>query len=1442
LRAALATFALLLALTPLGHAAALPHIEVLFLGDKGHHKPAARAAELVPALAEKGIAVEYTDDINVLNAERLSQYDALILYANYDEISPAQESALLHYVEGGGAFVPLHCASYCFRNSEKFVALVGGQFARHGTGEFVAEIADRDHPITDRMLEFRTWDETYVHTAHADDRHILMLREDDEGKEPYTWTRSHGKGRVFYTAYGHDARTFTNPGFVKLVANGVRWAARKLPPPASKSPFEYEKAKIAFYPPRDAPGIVQDAPTRMQLPLSPKESVKHMGLPADFSAALYVSEPQIVKVIAMNWDERGRLWVAETVDYPNDLRRPPEGNDRITICEDTDGDGTADKFTVFADKLSIPTSLVFANGGLIVAQAPDMLFLKDTNGDDVADERQVLFTGWGTADTHSGPSNLRLGLDNWIWGTVGYSGFKGEVGGKRHEFRMGVIRFRPDGSEMEFVAATNNNTWGLGLTETGEVFVSTANGNHMDYVPIPNRYYEDIRGYTGNSGAQPIHDHKNIHPITPNVRQVDWHEQFTAAAGCAIYTARSYPEFYWNRVAFVTEPTGHLVHQCILEPDGSDYVAKDGWNLLASVDEWTAPVAAEVGPDGNVWVSDWYNYIVQHNPTPSGFENGAGNAYITPLRDKTHGRIYRVVHGDSLTYAPLDLGDASTEDLVAALGNDNMFWRTTAQRVLVERQSQDAVPALVELTRDVEMDDIGNAPGPLHALATLEGLDYFEDGDNAARVVLRDALGHPAPAVRRLAARFSPRMDGLAKDVTRLLHDDDPKVRLDALLSLADMEASIEIGATIEAAYAFETAASPLDSASRKDQRWFHDKWLSAASRVAAARHDVGFLLAAAGSLGAGPEAKPSANIRAVANHYARGRDHSALVDILRACNTFPDGATGFILEGLSAGWREDVIPDDLGAARKALIEISGTSEAEILLPAISLARKWGIEDAFSDRLDSLVARYRHTLADSSEDTSFRLQAARALVKFRPGTATRGHILDQISPSGAPRLATALIESLGEDASPGTAQDLLAKFDSFMPSARRQAVDVLLSRTDWSLALVTTAESGAISMPNLTVVQQGLLLDSKDETLQEKARALLARAGGRQDASREEIVQSLLPLTKEDGDLALGKQAFEENCATCHTFNGEGGKIAPDLTGIAGGNREEILIAIMDPNRSVEGNFRQWSVETVDGYSYSGLLTDELETSFTIHDALGNAHAILREDVESLSQSELSVMPEGFEALPPEMISGLLTYLTESGDFATLDLRKAANSISDQPMFTPATDPGGHHERLLFEKWGRQTFDGVPYYVLDPKAGSTPNLIMLHSPSSEVVKKNARSVSVPCGRPASAIHLLSGVSGWGHPIGKVGSTSMIVRVHYAGGETEDHTLKNGLHFADYIREIEVPESRLAFKLGPRQLRQLTIHPKQPEVIESIEFIKGDDKSAPIVMAVTVETH
>ena len=561
-------------------------------------------------------------------------------------------------------------------------------------------------------------------------------------------------------------------------------------------------------------------PLLYQRPLAPEDSLKYTQVPVGFRLELFAGEPDVVNPISMAWDARGRLWVAETVDYPNELSRDRVGRDRIKILEDTDGDGRCDKTTVFVDGLNVPTSIVFANGGVIVAHAPDFLFFQDLDGDDRADTRETLITGWGVGDTHAGPSNLRYGLDNRVWGAVGYSRFQGVVAGRPRDFGSGVFRLEQDGSDIEFIAQFNNNTWGLGFNAAGDVFGSTANNNPSFFCGFPAEAYGT--GREAGASAKMIADSSAFHPITPNVRQVDAFGAYTAGAGHALAVSAAFPEAWRDRMAFVCGPTGHLLGKFRLRPDGAGYAAENAFALAASADEWFSPVAAEVGPDGHLWIADWYNFIIQHNPTPTaergGYraERGAGNAHVNPNRDRRHGRIYRLIWEGAPESELTTLAGADTQRLVAALTSDNQFWRLTAQRILVEEKRRDAAPLLARLAR-------GSGVAAVHGLWTLRGLGLLDRATHQAALLSRDsvvkrnaieALGEGAgdqqlffdtaviadsdPHVRRVAfskmARF-PKSDMARRAVGRLLAD--PANRSEEWLFLALRNAAARQGAPL---------------------------------------------------------------------------------------------------------------------------------------------------------------------------------------------------------------------------------------------------------------------------------------------------------------------------------------------------------------------------------------------------------------------------------------------------------------------------------------------------------------------------------------------------------------------------------------------------------------------------------------------------------------------
>ena len=1438
-------------------------LTLLFMGDNGHHRPEARFHELAPALAKRGIDVSYTDRMEDLSAETLRKFDGLILYANIDRIEDAQAKVVLDFVAGGKGFIPLHCATYCWRNNKDIVALMGGQFQRHGGQVFSTQIVESAHPIMQGFGGFTSWDETYIHHLHNEEnRTVLEYRTEGEqaegnSREPWTWVRTHGKGRIFYTAWGHDSRTFKQPGFQNLVERGIRWACGDDPgkvssfsdPDTFSAPdmaalrkdvaeFEYVDVgpKIPNYTPGQKWGVQGKPRTLMQKPLSAEESIKHFVTPEGMAVRLYADERNFqAKPVAMTWDERGRLWICETVDYPNELG----GNrDRIRICEDTNGDHVADKFTVFAKGLSIPTAIVIVRGGAVVQNGTETIYLKDTDGDDVSDEKTSLISNWTLGDTHGGVSNFRYGLDNWIWAMQGYNNSSPEVDGKPTQtFRMGFWRFKlsqtdpPNVTDLEFIRSSNNNTWGLGISEDGLIFGSTANHNPSMFVPIPNRYYESVRGWSP-SPLGTIADSYLFKPITENIRQVDQFGGYTAGAGHALYTARAFPQQWWNKTAFVCGPTGHLVGTFALRRDGANYASTSPVNLLASDDEWSAPIMAEVGPDGAVWVIDWYNYIVQHNPTPQGFETGKGNAYESDLRDKKHGRIYRVVPDGAAAnslHAFSSLAELSNVELVQTLNHPSMTWRLQTQRLLLERKSEDVFEPLLALVKDQSFDTAGLNVGAIHALHTLKGLGYLTLNRRKKSYLgelrfFEGALTHPSAGVRRNTIAVLPQnkegLQLLLKNKS-LFTDSDAQVQLAAYLALADMPENNQAAAIV--AERCKAATDPV---------------LIDGMTSAAGAHAVPFITV----LGAWPRGPTDAEVqiaRRVAEHIARSKpDEATLETVVNNVNGVDGTVANAILDGLTAGLPAKFEFKSTKTFDEALVESFKHLNAGAKSKLIRLAARCGTK-ALDEFSEEIVASMLAVVGDASADDKDRAAAARELIGFRASDAAAvAAVVEQLGAQTTPELGMQLLLAIQLSQSAEAGSVLLDFVPSLTPRLKSAAIGTLLSRPDWAKALLGGLESRKIELGDLSLDQKQALRGFPDATIRDRAEKLLSMSGGLPDENRDKVLKSLLHLTKQEGNVDAGLEIFKKHCAACHKHGELGKTIGPNLTGMAVHPKVELLTHIIDPSRSVEGNFRIYTVVTADGLVLNGMLASETRTSITLIDTKAKETSLQREDIEQLVASRKSLMPEGFEKQMTEVeLSNLLEFLTNKGKYVPIPLDRYSTAISTKGLFH---DGDNGPDRMIFSDWTPKFFKETPFLLTDPQGQSHPNIILLNGPNGSLPPKMPKSVSLPCNTVATKIHLLGGVGGWNFPFDRRHTVSMIVRLHYDDGQSEDHDLLNGVHIADYIRRVDVPESEFAFQLGGQQVRHLAITPKRAEKILTIELLKGPDRSSPIVMAVTIE--
>ena len=751
-------------------------LEVLFLGDDRGHNPVERYRVLKKALGVRGYNLSYVENLADMKKETLDRYDSLIVYANHEQDN--MPPAILEWVRAGGGLVALHSACGCFHSSPEWFDLVGGKFKSHEGHEFSPESVDKNHYITKDLPSWKSWDETYVHSDLTDDRHLLQVRPainaGEKEPEPWAWTRKEGKGTVFYSASGHDLRTWTQAGFQEMVARALIWTAGK----EKATPFlKLELPELKIGTPRVANRAHPEIPMmELQKPLTPQESALHTQVPVGTRLELFASEPMVINPIAIDWDERGRAWVVESFGYPNDVpNKPGSGDDNIKILEDTNGDGKADKMTVFAKGLRHCTTTVFVQGGVVATDGRDIVFLRDDDGDDKADTRTVLATGLNIHDTHAATSHFTYGFDNWLYATVGYSGVEMKLDDGEHKFGSSVFRFTPDLKKLEFLQPTTNNTWGLGFSNDGRVYGSTANNNPSWIMSIPARAY-------GNSGIeQPrtpsLDDQPFMYANTNDITQVDQLEKYTAAAGHQFYTDRYFKKLLPENMAMICEPTGHLVSIGKVSERGAlSKIDMRGNNVFASADAWASPVAARTGPDGAIWIADWYNPIIQHNvvfrfwnpargydqphsPYHTGDTNpGKGNAYVTPLRDRKHGRIWRIVPNDEKLRATTVLDKKDTLGLVRALNSPSQHLRLQAQRLLVELGDLDVVPMLKKLVElDATPDGFDKPLGAYHALRTLGGLS--KNSDNAAHRIIVDALDAKDGGVRLQAMQSLDEFD-----------------------------------------------------------------------------------------------------------------------------------------------------------------------------------------------------------------------------------------------------------------------------------------------------------------------------------------------------------------------------------------------------------------------------------------------------------------------------------------------------------------------------------------------------------------------------------------------------------------------------------------------------------------------------------------------------------
>ncbi len=1342
----------------------------------------------------------------------LSEIDVVILH---EPVGAAQRGALAEFLAAGGGVVVLN-PEVIRDDSGWWLERVGGALTDdtndHRDTLQGLYFQDRDHPITLHSSNFDLPDQKiWFNHEVSDDSHVLAVSYHDlRIFAPQMWTYQGDAHRAFVWFQGHRDDTATSGHLSLLLMRGIIWAngVDELPK------LTQEQHQALFYPPHG--------------PVHPNEAVDTLELEPGFNVRLMVAEPQVVNPISIDWDAQGRLWVAQTPEYPFKHDQDNPGRDKITIHTDTTGDGQLDHTHVFADDFELVTSLVVYEDGALVLQPPHLYFVRDTNGDGRADTREIVLTGFNRGDTHASSSNMVMGLDGWIYLTVGYSRANLTSGDGSREFGQfteGVIRIKPDGSAAESVARKGGNTWGLDVDEIGELFWTQAtSGRHLFHIVLPEYVLE--RGRIGNTSAwhSLFNEFMNLYPAMRDDRpayvQVSPTGGITAVAGSTVYTGGAWPEEF-HRFHFISEPTYWLSHVGIIEGDGITYTGsrhREEVEFLAGRDLWYCPIHHRVGPDGAMYIVDFYNQAVSHNDIRMpGSYHGPGNAAVRPDRDQTMGRIYRVQHDEAVQYDPPRLHEAGPAELVEKLAHPNQWFRMTAQRLLVERRPAGVTAELLSMARSHE-----SHLARLHALWTLEHLNRLDDE------VLVAALEDSHHGVRRTAQRVAAERGSLTQSVVTAiidrLEDDDLRVQLYVLVALQAAEPSDAV----------------RDAALKMFTREGIDNYRRSAALGVLAQNPMESIASLAGSgMALGDIENP---IQSLVTNLIRTGDTDAVASLIKwLAGAEVEASFKTTILGVLADSDETPQPEWDPSLEGALTTLASPDSPNLAAISVTLATEWapdgGVGLDVSETVRQLTARLRDEGAPSEE----RADAAHVLVRLPASREPALQLILEILPTADPsELAPRLLTMLGRVDDAEVGQALVDAVPSLAPAVQGIAVDHLLQRSEWTRMLIAALSDGDVPLGIVSLTHRHMLRQHPDDEIASLARDLIDRSTA-SDQEIQALTDQVLSRPISSGNITAGEAIFQ-SCLSCHTYEDRGVAVGPDITGIGSHSPRNLLGIILDASLRTPGTqYTAYNVETRDGQVYMGLIAEQDTEGLTLRQAGGGEQRINRDNIVSVRSTGQSLMPN-YDAFGEDGLRALLAYLNSQSRFRVIDLSEAFTADSTSGMWTNPHNPGNS---LYFNEFGLVSAGSVPFEIAHPSRIPEGNNVIVLKGGSGPSAQRPQEVRFSVGFAAARLHILGGVGYRGYPWGDEEGHDLPVlevEVHYADGQVEQHVLRNGEHFSDFIRRTDVSRSTYAPGLVGRnhQLRVIELDLGREETVDHIKLRSFDNHVLPATVAITAE--
>lgn len=952
---------------------------------------------------------------------------------------------------------------------------------------------------------------------------------------------------------------------------------------------------------------------------TPEEAVKTFQLQHGFSLELVAGEPLVADPIDAAFDEHNRMYVVEMSDYPflpeqrvqkyKDQRA--ESWSRIRLLSDTNGDGQLDKSVVFADKLRWAQSVCCSKGGVYVLAPPHLYFMKDTDGDDVADVKEVICTGFSQSNVQGLANGLEWGRDNAIYFSSGLAGgeltipARGSVAEKKMTPGRRDLRLDPLNNEITMVSG--GQQFGHTIDDYGDRFICS-NSNHIVHVTWPMHYLERNPQLTVPSTIRPIAKEGAAAVVFRTSGAEPWRLVrtarraadpefakrlpptelvpigfFTSATGITIYRGGAYPpDFQGN--AFIGDVGGNLVHRKKMTTDGISFLAERAdkdCEFLTSTDNWFRPVNFVNAPDGSLYMLDMYRETIEHPASIP--EDIKALCDLESGYDK--GRIWRLVSpGMKRPTLPLpDPGKLPLLELVEQLNSPHGSVRDTAQRLLVERQVTSAIEPLRAITASslpwIKDRRQGiSSVARLHAAWTLHGLKGLNETD------VMGLLYDPDPRVQQHGIILFEvvRSSECQKRIVSLLAEGSPRLRWQWAFTLGQLDAKRAVPGLKELAGA---AAADAD---------LRIAWLSSV-------HPFMAELA----------------IELLKDEAASSRP--LLADLARLIGSAPGS--------------KDVEAVLAAAVKPGIADATKTS---VLLALGEGLRRRGssvskvLAESKSKEVTAAVAAVFQTASDAAKSTSGNEAARRSAVELlgvASGPVAEDALKDLLTPQTSPALQQAAIRSLVACGAPRAAELILSPWKSFGPATRREAVDQLISSVGGAGMLVKAVEAGDIKIGEIERDKRQLLINHPNTQVRDSARKVLSDP----PSNRKQVVADYQTALELEGNSQRGQMLYGKTCVQCHRAGMAGHQVGPDLASVQNKSAADLLVAIMDPNREAQPSFQTYTAVTKQGKVHTGIISAETAASLTLKRAEAKEDVVLRETLDELISTGQSLMPEGLE-------------------------------------------------------------------------------------------------------------------------------------------------------------------------------------------------------------------